>query len=95
MGKYDRSPIGTDIRIRYPVSGKKSNIGPRFICVGLFVDNRMQVVKSGKPHRGSYLLRRSRCSSGDVIADAVTSRFPASEMLSVETISGKLHFYND
>jgi len=52
----------------------------------------LQVVKSSKPpqQRGSYLLRRSHCSSGDVITDAVTSRFASTEMLSVKTISGKL-----
>jgi len=59
-------------------------------CV--FGDKCLQVVKSSKPpqQRGSYLLRRSHCSSGDVITDAVTSRFASTEMLSVETISGKL-----
>jgi len=52
----------------------------------------MQVIKSSKlpEQHGYYQLRRSRCNYDDIISDAVTSSFPAAEMLSIETISGKL-----
>ena len=76
------------IRILHSVKIEHQSV--LYFCA--FVDIRLQVVKSSKlpQQRGSYLLRRSRCSYDDIISDAVTSSFPATEMLSIETISGKL-----